>query len=296
MPYRQDNDEPTIFIGMLKLIVNWAGALLSIIILITLIIWGFSLNVSDSAEIPVVKAKIKELRVVSEEPGGQIVNYQGLSVNNVQEQGKAQSAATRIILAPEPIKLIEEDVNISIIENSGVTNEPKVSLLNNGDGENKKEIINVLDGISPFAVVISVIPKIRNLYGNHSLDKIIENNDVDLTLRTNDKIIENNDGDLTPGPKDKINATNEVSLKPGTNLVQLGFYSTKQKAQKVWSDLMITNSSVFKNKKRIIQNVNIRGNNSYRLTVVGFSGLGESRDFCLFLRDSLPTCLSMRAK
>lgn len=280
MPYRQDNDEPTIFIGMLKLIVNWAGALLSIIILITLIIWGFSLNVSDSAEIPVVKAKIKELRVVSEEPGGQIVNYQGLSVNNVQEQGSAQSAATRIILAPEPIELIEEDINISIIENSRVTNEPKVSSLNNGDGENKKEIINVLDGISPFAVVISVIPKIRNLYGTHSLDKIIENNDVDLT----------------PGTKDKIKATNEVSLKSGTNLVQLGFYSTKQKAQKVWSDLMINNSSVFKNKKRIIQNVNIRGNNSYRLTVVGFSGLGESRDFCLFLRDSLPTCLPMRAK
>ena len=280
MPYRQDNDEPTIFIGMLKLIVNWAGALLSIIILITLIIWGFSLNVSDSAEIPVVKAKIKELRVVSEEPGGQIVNYQGLSVNNVQEQGSAQSAATRIILAPEPIELIEEDINISVIENSGVTNEPKVSSLNNEDGENKKEIINVLDGISPFSVVISVIPKIRNLYGTHSLDKIIENNDVDLT----------------PGTKDKIKATNEVSLKPGTNLVQLGLYSTKQKAQKVWSDVMINNSSVFKNKKRIIQNVNIRGNNSYRLTVVGFSGLGESRDFCLFLRDFLPTCLPMRAK
>ena len=296
MPYRQDNDEPTIFIGMLKLIVNWAGALLSIIILITLIIWGFSLNVSDSAEIPVVKAKIKELRVVSEEPGGQIVNYQGLSVNNVQEQGSAQSAATRIILAPEPIELIEEDINISIIENSRVTNEPKVSSLNNGDGENKKEIINVLDGIPTFSVVISVIPKIRNLYGTHSLEKIIENNDVDLTPGTEDKIIENNAVDLTPGTKDKIKATNEVSLKSGTNLVQLGFYSTKQKAQKVWSDLMINNSSVFKNKKRIIQNVNIRGNNSYRLTVVGFSGLGESREFCVFLRDSLQTCLSMRAK
>ena len=280
MPYRQDNDEPTIFIGMLKLIVNWAGALLSIIILITLIIWGFSLNVSDSAEIPVVKAKIKELRVVSEEPGGQIVNYQGLSVNNVQEQGSAQSAATRIILAPEPIELIEEDINISIIENSRVTNEPKVSSLNNGDGENKKEIINVLDGISTFSVVISVIPKIRNLYGTHSLDKIIEDNDVDLTPRT----------------KDKIRATNEGSLKSGTNLVQVGFYPTKQKAQKVWSDLIIINSSVFKNKKRIIQNVNIRGNNSYRLTVVGFSGWGESRDFCVFLRDFLPTCLPMRAK
>ena len=296
MPYRQDSDDPTIFIGMLKLIVNWAGALLSIIILITLIIWGFSLNVSDSAEIPVVKAKIKELRVVSEEPGGQIVNYQGLSVNNVQEQGTAQSAATRIILAPEPIKLIEEDINMSIIENSGDTNEPKVSSLNNEDGENKKEIINILDGISPFAVVISVIPKIRNLYGNHSLDKIIENNDVDLTLRTKDKIIENNDGDLPPRPKDMINTTNEVSLKPGTNLVQLGFYSTKQKAQKVWSDLIIINSSVFKNKKRIIQNENIRGNNSYRLTVVGFSSLGESRDFCSFLRDFVLTCLPMRVK
>jgi len=192
--------------------------------------------------------------------------------------------------------LIEEDINISIIENSRVTNEPKVSSLNNGDEENKKEIINVLDGFSPFAVVISVIPKIRNLYGTHSLDKIIENNDVDLTPGTEDKFIENNDVELTPGTKDKIKATNEVSLKSGTNLVQLGFYSTKQKAQKVWSDLMINNSSVFKNKKRIIQNVNIRGNNSYRLTVVGFSGLGESKDFCLFLRDSLPTCLPMRAK
>jgi len=85
-------------------------------------------------------------------------------------------------------------------------------------------------------------------------------------------------------------------LKRGTNLVQLGFYSTKQKAQKVWSDLMNNNSSVFKNKKPIIQNANIRSSNGYRLTVVGFSSLGESRDFCLFLRDFLLTCLPMRAK
>ncbi len=132
--------------------------------------------------------------------------------------------------------MIEEDINISIIENSRVTNEPKVSSLNNGDGENKKEIINVLDGISPFAVVISEFKETGGDTQNLSLDKIIENNDVDLTPGNKNKIIENNDVDLTPGTKDKIKATNEVSLKSGTNLVQLGFYSTKQKAQKVWSD------------------------------------------------------------
>ena len=266
MPYRQDNEEPTIFIGMIKLIVSWAGALLSIVILIILIIWGFSLNVSDNAEIPVVKAKIKDLRVVSEEPGGQIVNYQGLSVNNVQEQGSAQSTATRIILAPEPIKLIEKDVNISIIEDSESISEPPVPTLNNNkvDEENIKETINALEDISSLAVIISIVPKIRKFHGNQSLDKIIE--------------------------------INEVGLRSGTNLVQLGFYSTKQGALKAWSELMINNSSVFKNKKRLIQNANIGGNNSYRLTVIGFSSLGESRNFCHLFREVLHTCLPMRAK
>ena len=280
MPYRQDNDEPTIFIVMLKLIMNWVGVLLSILILITLIIWGYNLNVSDSAEVPVVKAKNKELRVVSEEPGGEIVNYQGLSVNNVQEQGIAQSATTRIILAPEPIKLIEEEIKIPIIRNTEVIKKPEVSSLNNGDGEMEKETITVIESISPFAVVISAIPKIRNSYDTHSLDKIIENNDVDLTT----------------GTKDKISEINEVSLKPGTNFVQLGVYSTRQKEEKIWSDLMNSNISVFKNKRQIIQNINIRGDNAYRLVVVGFLGLGESRNFCLFLREFLPTCLAKRAK
>jgi hypothetical protein len=266
MPYRQDNEEPTVFIRMIKLIVSWAGALLSIVILIILIIWGFSLNVSDNAEIPVVKAKIKDFRVVSEEPGGQIVNYQGLSVNNVQEQGSAQSTAIRIILAPEPIKLIEKDVNISIVEDSEPTSESPVPALNNNnvDEENIKEIISTLEEISSLAVIISIVPTIRKFYRNQSLDKIIE--------------------------------INEVGLKSGANLVQLGFYSTKQEARKAWSDLMINNSSIFKNKKRIIQNANIGGNSSYRLTVIGFSSLGESRNFCLLFREVLQTCLPMRAK
>ena len=90
MPFWQNNDEPTIFVGMVKLIVSWLGVILSIFIVVVFVVWGFSLNVSDNAEIPVIKAKVKEFRVVSEEPGGQIVSYQGLSVNSVQEKGSAQ--------------------------------------------------------------------------------------------------------------------------------------------------------------------------------------------------------------
>ena len=89
MPFGQNNDEPTIFVIMIKLIVSWVGIILSILIVVVLVVWGFSLNVSDNAEIPVVKAGVKEFRIIPDEPGGQIVNYQGLSVNSVQEKGYA---------------------------------------------------------------------------------------------------------------------------------------------------------------------------------------------------------------
>ena len=110
MPFGQNNDEPTIFVVMIKSIIGWVGVILSILILIVFVVWGFSLNVSDSAEIPVIKAKVKEFRVVPDEPGGQIVNYQGLSVNSVQEKGSAQIAANEIRLAPKPINLIENKI------------------------------------------------------------------------------------------------------------------------------------------------------------------------------------------
>ena len=47
MPFGQNNDEPTIFVIMIKLIVSWVGIILSILIVVVLVVWGFSLNVSD---------------------------------------------------------------------------------------------------------------------------------------------------------------------------------------------------------------------------------------------------------
>ena len=111
-----DSEKLTMIFAIIRRSLIWIGLMLSISILVFLIIWGVSLNVSENAEIPVVKAKIKEARIISENPGGQIINYQGLSVNNVQEQGAAQVTAKRILLAPKPVELKEKDLAITEIK------------------------------------------------------------------------------------------------------------------------------------------------------------------------------------
>ena len=280
-----DSKKLTMIFATIRRSLIWIGLMLSISILVFLIIWGVSLNVSENAEIPVVKAKIKEARIISENPGGQIINYQGLSVNNVQEQGAAQVTAKRILLAPKPVELKEKDLAITEIKKNDnlddlgntMINQPKKTIVLK-ETEEDKQLTDDSNKLSALALDRSRKPWAREMLNSKNTEKVLEIAEVEIAEVEIAEV--------------KIA---EVKIKRGTNLVQLGSYSTRKEAQEAWARFLKRNGTIFKNKKRSILKFD-SSRYPFRLRASGFTTLNDSRDFCILLRGLIPTCLPMRAK
>ena len=280
-----DSEKSTMIFAIIRRTLIWIGLILSISIFVFLIIWGFSLNVSENAEIPVVKAKIKEARIISENPGGQIINYQGLSVNNVQEQGAAQVTAKRILLAPKPVELKEKDLAITEIKKNDnlddlgntMINQPKKTIVLK-ETEEDKQLTDDSNKLSALALDRSRKPWAREMLNSKNTEKALEIAEVKIAE------IEIAEVEIT-----------EAKIKRGTNLVQLGSYPTRKEAQEAWASFLKRNGTIFKNKKRSIQKFD-SSRYPFRLRASGFTTLDDSRDFCILLRGLIPTCLPMRAK
>ena len=275
-----DSEKSTMIFAIIGRTLIWIGLILSISIFVFLIIWGFSLNVSENAEIPVVKAKIKEARIISENPGGQIINYQGLSVNNVQEQGAAQVTAKRILLAPKPVELKEKDLaiteakkndNLDDLRNTMINQPTKTIVLK--ETEEDEQLKDDSNKLSALALDRSRKPWAREMLNSKNTEKALEIAEVEIA---------------------EVEIT-EAKIKRGTNLVQLGSYSTRKEAQEAWASFLKRNGTIFKNKKRSIQKFD-SSRYPFRLRASGFTTLDDSRDFCILLRGLIPTCLPMRAK
>ena len=280
-----DSEKSTMIFAIIRRTLIWIGLILSISIFVFLIIWGFSLNVSENAEIPVVKAKIKEARIISENPGGQIINYQGLSVNNVQEQGAAQVTAKRILLAPKPVELKEKDLAITEIKKTDnlddlgntMINQPKKTIVLK-ETEEDKQLTDDSNKLSALALDRSRKPWAREMLDTKNTEKALEIAEVEIAE------VEITEAKIT-----------EAKIKRGTNLVQLGSYSTRKEAQEAWARFLKRNGTIFKNKKRSILKFD-SSRYPFRLRASGFTTLNDSRDFCILLRGLIPTCLPMRAK
>lgn len=99
----------------LRDLVSIAGALTSLALVIGIGIWGYRLMVRDVSGVPVVRALEGPMRVQPKDPGGQQADYQGLAVNRIAAQGTAAPPADRLILAPRPVGLTEEDTPVAAI-------------------------------------------------------------------------------------------------------------------------------------------------------------------------------------
>lgn len=95
--------------GRALTIVNIAGAVCSLALVLGLGVWGYKLAVRDVSGIPVVRALEGPLRVAPENPGGDVAMYQGLSVNAVAAAGTALPLPDKLILAPREVSLTAED-------------------------------------------------------------------------------------------------------------------------------------------------------------------------------------------
>lgn len=107
--------------GGLTRIAGFLGAAASIALVVGVGVWGYKLVSRDVSGVPVVRAIEGPMRVQPANPGGTPADHQGLAVNTVAAQGAAAPPPDRLVLAPKPVSLSEDDAPMGDLEPTPVS-------------------------------------------------------------------------------------------------------------------------------------------------------------------------------
>ncbi|SHE61803.1 Sporulation related domain-containing protein [Loktanella atrilutea] len=89
---------------------QYAGAAVSLTLMIGVAVWGTQTILRDVSGVPVVRAMQGDMRVAPEDPGGDVADHRGLAVNTVAAVGEAAAPEDTLTLAPRTFDLAEEDL------------------------------------------------------------------------------------------------------------------------------------------------------------------------------------------
>ncbi len=102
--------------GGFRIAAHALGAVLSLAVIGFGGYWGYKQIMRDVNGIPVVRALDGPVRIAPENPGGQVADHAGLAVNDVQAVGTASEPEARLVLAPPPVDLTDEDLPVAQLE------------------------------------------------------------------------------------------------------------------------------------------------------------------------------------
>lgn len=303
---------------------NAAGAAMSVALIIGIGVWGYKLLVRDVTGIPVVRAAAGEMRVRPENPGGQLADHQGLSVNAVASEGTASKLADQLILAPQPLDLTEEDQPTFV---SMVAPEPQVESTSKDEAASEDEapskpgpdvsaalqsgnvdslVAELTAGINPMedeegamepieaSLTLDSDP-LEMAVSNAVAVAMVEEPGVKSSLRP--KTRPGVRAEVTPAsfvPEAARAPVEELSadtLPAGTRLVQLGAFDTPDIARAQWDTLNGRFGAYLDGKSRIIQEASSGGRTFYRLRAHGFSDIADARRFCSALVAENADCI-----
>ncbi len=99
--------------------IAFAGAVVSLGLLVGMGVWGYKLVMRDVQGIPVVRAAEGPMREAPLNPGGDVALNTGLAVNEVAALGGASETGDRLELAPAAPGLTEEDLLVQPTAEAG---------------------------------------------------------------------------------------------------------------------------------------------------------------------------------
>lgn len=102
-------------------LVHFAGAAVSLGLIVGIGVWGYKLVMRDVSGIPVVRAIEGPMRLSPENPGGEIASNVGLAVNAVAAEGGAAAPEDSevLVLAPPVVSLSQEDLEVQSTAEAG---------------------------------------------------------------------------------------------------------------------------------------------------------------------------------
>lgn len=286
--YEHDGDMPQ-QPGFFATATNWIGALLSVSLVAGLGVWGYKLTMRDVTEVPVVRAIEGPLRVQPDDPGGETAAHQGLAVNEVQASGAVETPSDRVVLAPEPVKLTSEDLAISLDRPKPRDTTLAGNTVNLVDMIAEDTIVDTAEAInnavkaavaedaaSPSAKKLAKMPGVKR--SPRPRARITSQDQVVATAVSTSTM---NDADATLVSKNSLDIDIDPALiTAGTRLVQLGAFDDRASAIKEWDFIVDRHGDLIDGRKRFIQQAESGGRSFYRLRMVGFENLGDSRRLC----------------
>ncbi|SEO53477.1 Sporulation related domain-containing protein [Salinihabitans flavidus] len=298
---------------------NWAGAAVSLALIFGAGVWGYKLLVRDVTGVPVVRAVEGPMRVQPDDPGGRPAEHQGLAVNNVAAEGVAAAPADRLVLAPQPIRLADEDVPVTqvkaeIIEDAedgpAEANEP-ITAPEPLNGGRAASIEALAEQIAAGAAKLSTSAK---------ASPVADSSDSDSSTATAEEAESEPEATVAGGlgvslrpklrpegvqlasaasmsggadalPADTVDEVDPASITVGTRLVQLGAFASPEIAREQWDKLQGRFATVLDGKKRVIQKATSGGRVFYRLRAMGFDDLSDARRMCSALKAENADCI-----
>lgn len=296
---------------------NYAGAGLSLALIVGLGVWGYKLAMRDVTGIPVVRALEGPMRVQPEDPGGQLAAHQGFAVNDVQSEGQATDAADRLVLAPGPEDLADEDMVSEVsaradqspgaalpLQDASVVVDRSVSL----PADPVAAALAIAEQIAADATPLSGAEAPTQLAALGTAPVV---NLPAAALTDTVKIIPASVPGLNRSPRPARRPANldtrvsapvvqtatvvpEVApekVVAGTRLVQLGAFDSPEVARAEWGKLSARFEDYLNGKSRVIQKAQSGGKTFYRLRVMGFNDLSDARRFCSVLMAQKAACI-----
>lgn len=307
----------------LRGIVNVAGALTSLALVAGIGVWGYNLLVRDVSGVPVVRALEGPMRVPPADPGGEPADYQGLAVNAVAAQGTASPTADRVMLAPKPVSLTDEDVPMQKTEEpvmaAAAATPPREEVMSSSIAALVSELTRESETMSgdeelPVVGAQEVAARIEQPEPLTDTEQA-----TDETLRPDPTaagapglqhsirpqsrparvVLASAPADgSAPAPATGATAANAAgldvdpdSLAVGTRLAQLGAYDTPEIAKAEWDKLYSRFADYMDGKQRVIQEASSGGRTFYRLRATGFDDLSDARRFCSALVAENADCI-----
>jgi hypothetical protein len=276
---------------------NYAGAALSLSLILGVGFWGYKLIIRDVSGIPVVRAMEGDMRVLPDNPGGAVAMHTGLAVNEVAAMGEAGGLEDRLVLAPRTAGLAQEDLeaqptsDVSAALATAVQTDVIAPVPPAMDTErNAVEFDEIAAlakqlaaGGAPVSPDVDAIP--TSVAGVATSVRPVGR---PAAMRISQAV----QAPVTPSGNAEV-AITTTPFPVGTNLVQLGAFSNPAFAAQEWDRLQGRFGQLMSDHNRVIQVSNQSSGTWYRLRASGFADRVAARRLCAALQAEGTECIAV---
>ncbi|WP_010138523.1 SPOR domain-containing protein [Oceanicola sp. S124] len=289
-------------------LVTWVGGALSVALIAGVGVWGYRMVMRDVSGVPVVRAMSGETRRAPDAAGGSETPFQGLAVNHIAASKAAEAPPESVRLAPAPLGLGTDDPAPEEVAARQPAAEPEAPAeelasadepvlqpapLNLADVDRIEELANALAGdaapLEPMQPRTVPAAAPREGSGFQA---------VRPKLRP-DTLLASVAARQVAGPvsvEPQVLDVSADSLPAGTRLAQLGAFASQEIAESEWDRFVARFGIYLEDKQRVIQRAESGGRIFYRLRVLGFDDISDSRRFCAALVAEGADCIPVSAK